>query len=102
MQNIGFPNHRIKSHRCASKLMWPSGIVEGNMPGKPGLPPGKTSALSPSSALNIIMKKVKPQAVEGLCEYNWIKVEKGYNRESWEATNPDYAENLVVYYDSLK
>ncbi|KAG8154970.1 hypothetical protein BFF94_005270 [Burkholderia catarinensis] len=48
------------------------------------------------------MKKVKPQALEGLREHDWVKVAKGYNGKYWETTNPEYAKNLGKFYDSFK
>ncbi|WP_244137675.1 N-acetylmuramidase family protein [Burkholderia sp. BCC1644] len=48
------------------------------------------------------MQKVKPLALAGLREHDWVKVARGYNGKYWETVNPDYPKNLGKFYDSFK
>ncbi|WP_321943286.1 N-acetylmuramidase family protein [Paraburkholderia tropica] len=48
------------------------------------------------------MKNIKPGAVQGLRQHNWGKVAESYNGIYWQSTNPDYAENLKIFYEKFK
>jgi hypothetical protein len=61
-----------------------------------------TGSEGQAEIFTLFMKNVKPHGVAALRSHDWEAVASAYNGDNWRDSNPDYATNLVKFYDKYK